>query len=51
MFSFRNFGIGLNGDLPWRIEEDWEYFLALVTRSLGVLYHISHKVTGSTISH
>lgn len=28
----KNGGIGLNGTLPWRIEEDWRYFLNHVTR-------------------
>jgi len=28
----KNGGIGLNGALPWRIEEDWRYFLNHVTR-------------------
>ena len=25
-------GIGREGDLPWRLEEEWRHFLRLVTR-------------------
>ena len=25
-------GIGLGGDLPWRLEKEWQHFLKLVTR-------------------
>ena len=25
-------GIGLRGDIPWRLEKEWQHFLRLVTR-------------------
>ena len=40
-----NGGIGLNGGLPWRITEDWSYFLNLVTRFLNIntmLFTLDH---------
>ena len=27
-------GIGQNGDLPWKIEQDWQHFLSLSLRKL-----------------
>ena len=25
-------GIGLRGDIPWRLQKEWEHFLRLTTR-------------------
>ena len=27
-------GIGKNGDLPWKLEDDWQHFLTLSLRKL-----------------
>ena len=38
-----NGGIGIDGDIPWRLSKDWEHFLRLTTKPQinKVIFHLS----------
>ena len=39
-----NGGIGIDGDIPWRLSKDWEHFLRLTTKPQinKVIFHLSN---------
>ena len=39
-----NGGIGIDGDIPWRLSKDWEHFLRLTTKPQinKVIFHFSN---------
>ena len=42
----KNGGIGKNGDLPWKIEGDWQYFL---NKTLEIQVIVQYTFSGGTI--
>ena len=44
----KNGGIGKNGDLPWKIEGDWQYFLNKTLEIQVIVQYTTHFVAWRT---